>query len=564
MEYVILFAVLLAAGALFFAKGLSDEKKERKRRRRELLETFGKGGRTAYADGELDAVLRYFQKHQEAFFLDDVTWNDLDMDRVFRRMNSCSSSAGQEYLYYLLRTPSFSQKELERRETLLRFFETEPEKRVRMQEIFVRMGRSGKYSIYDYLELLDGLGEHSNVLTVLVDIALAASVGVIFVNAPAGIVLLTVMLCINTTTYLKEKRRAEPYLVSFQYVLRALRAAKELTALSEPVLAEELAVLNGLLPKFSKLQRSAVLGMRWMGAGSPLDVLMDYVNMVFHFDIMGFWAMLHEVRRRRREIDTLLAVLGRLDALIAAAGYRHGLEGRCEPKLWETAEGRDHVLSMKQMYHPLVTDAVKNDISVSKGVLLTGSNASGKSTFLKAAALNAVLAQTIHACCADRYEGSFFRVYTSMALRDNLESGESYYIAEIRALKRILDAAGQKGAPVLCAADEVLRGTNTVERIAASAQILKSLYRTGACCFAATHDIELTGLLEQEYDNYHFEERFSDGDISFPYRLLPGRASSRNAIKLLEIMGYEKELIRAAARQAEYFLKNGSWEAGQE
>ncbi len=564
MEYVILFAVLLAAGALVFAKGLLDEKKERKWRRKRLLENFGKGGRTEYADGELNAVPRYYQKHQEAFSLDDITWNDLDMDRIFLQMNSCGSSAGQEYLYYLLRTPSFSMEELERREALMRFFETETDERLRMQEIFVQMGRSGKYSIYDYLELLDSLGERSNTLTIWVDIALAVSVLLIFFNASAGLMLLTVMLCVNITTYLKEKRRVEPYLVSFQYVFRALRAGKELAALPDEILAQEREMLNGLLPRFSKLQRSAAFGMRRMGDGSPLDVLLDYVNMVFHFDIIGFNVMLHAVRERREDIDALLSVTGRLDALIAAAGYRYGMESRCEPELFAAGENKDFVLAMKQMYHPLLTDAVKNDIEVSRGILLTGSNASGKSTFLKAAAINAVLAQTIHACCADRYAGTFFRVYTSMALRDDLEGGESYYIVEIRALKRILDAADEKGAPVLCFVDEVLRGTNTVERIAASTQILRSLHRPGVCCFAATHDVELTGLLEREYDNYHFEEQFSGGDILFPYQLMPGRASSRNAIRLLEIMGYGDGIIRAAKRQAEYFLESGSWKAEQE
>lgn len=566
MEYVILFATLVAAGMIFFAKGLLDGKKERERQRKKLLETFGKGGRAKYADGELDAVPRYFRKHPEAFFLDDITWNDLDLDRVFLQMNSCGSSAGQEYLYYLLRTPSFSAEELARREVLMRFFEAEPEKRVRMQEIFARMGRSGKYSIYDYLDLLDDLGERRNGLTLLVDAALAVSFVLIFADAFAGMALFTVFLCVNIITYLKEKRRIEPYLISFRYIFRALRAGKELAALPDGILAEEQGVLAKLLPRFSKLHKSAAFGMRAMGSGSPLDVLLDYVNMIFHFDIIGFNVMLHAMRERREDIDVLLGVVGRLDALIAAAGYRHGMESRCEPRLWETEKGTKPVLVMEQMYHPLVTDPVKNDISVSKGILLTGCNASGKSTFLKAAAVNAVFAQTIHACCADRYEGSFFRVYTSMALRDDLESGESYYIVEIRAMKRILDAAGQMQAPapVLCFVDEVLRGTNTVERIAASTQILKSLYRTGACCFAATHDIELTMLLEQEYDNYHFEEQFSDGDLVFPYRMMPGCASSRNAIRLLEIMGYDSRIMEAAGRQAEYFLKNGSWKAEQE
>ena len=114
---------------------------------------------------------------------------------------------------------------------------------------------------------------------------------------------------------------------------------------------------------------------------------------------------------------------------------------------------------------------------------------------------------------------------------------------------------------MLCFVDEVLRGTNTVERIAASTQILKSLHKPGVCCFAATHDVELTGLLEAEYENYHFEEQIADGDISFPYLLMPGRATSRNAIRLLEMMGYSEEIIKKADDQAAEFLKTGVWKA---
>lgn len=78
-------------------------------------------------------------------------------------------------------------------------------------------------------------------------------------------------------------------------------------------------------------------------------------------------------------------------------------------------------------------------------------------------------------------------------------------------------------------------------------------------CFAATHDIELTQLLEKEYTNYHFEEEVKDGDISFNYRLNPGRATTRNAIRLLEIMGYDQSIIEKASRRAEHFISTGKW-----
>ena len=215
----------------------------------------------------------------------------------------------------------------------------------------------------------------------------------------------------------------------------------------------------------------------------------------------------------------------------------------------------------------MIQEPVKNSIRAERGVLLTGSNASGKSTFLKTVAVNAILSQTVYTCMADRWSSGYFRVYSSMALQDNLEGQESYYIVEIKSLKRILDETlsreeGKSGerAPVLCFVDEVLRGTNTVERIAASSQILNYMAGRQALCFAATHDIELTHILENYYDNYHFQEQVQDHDIQFDYKLYPGRASSRNAIKLLGLMGYEEDVIQAAERSAQQFLENGEWE----
>ena len=329
-------------------------------------------------------------------------------------------------------------------------------------------------------------------------------------------------------------------------------------------LEEEKEKLRVLLGQFQSLKRSAAFGMRRPGnGGSPMDLVLDYLNMIFHFDIMGFNRMLKQVRAHAKQVDGLLTVTGRLEALIAAAGFRQSLACWCEPQLEkESPAGKQDAnqgLFLKGLYHPMLTDPVKNEIEAVRGVLVTGSNASGKSTFLKAVAINAILAQTVHTCCADSYCGPFVRVMTSMALRDDLESGESYYIVEIRSLKRILDAASQNGPQVLCFVDEVLRGTNTVERIAASTQILKSLNRPGVCCFAATHDIELTELLKEEYDNYHFEEEIEEGDIRFPYQLIPGKATTRNAIRLLSMMGYDDSIIRAAEGMAARFAKSGRW-----
>jgi len=154
-----------------------------------------------------------------------------------------------------------------------------------------------------------------------------------------------------------------------------------------------------------------------------------------------------------------------------------------------------------------------------------------------------------------------YRIFSSMSLKDHIESGESYFIVEIKAMKRILDSRPKNGEKqVLCFVDEVLRGTNTVERIAAAYEILLRLQGEGITCFAATHDLELADLLAGEYDNYHFEEEMRDNDVTFSYEIKEGKATTRNAIKLLRVLEYDENLVENAERIADVFMKTGVWE----
>ena len=148
-----------------------------------------------------------------------------------------------------------------------------------------------------------------------------------------------------------------------------------------------------------------------------------------------------------------------------------------------------------------------------------------------------------------------------MALKDDLESGESYFIVEIRSLKRVLDAAKEEGkAPVFLCVDEVLRGTNTTERISASAEILLALSKLPMQIFAATHDLELTELLNGIYTNYHFSETVEGDDVKFSYLLTKGPADSRNAIRLLRLMGYDPSITDRAQERADRYERTGRWE----
>jgi DNA mismatch repair ATPase MutS len=132
-------------------------------------------------------------------------------------------------------------------------------------------------------------------------------------------------------------------------------------------------------------------------------------------------------------------------------------------------------------------------------------------------------------------------------------------VAETKSLKRIIDSVGED-IPTICFVDEILRGTNTIERIAASSQILKYLTLSNCICIAATHDIELTHILEDYFENYNFQENIVDNEIMFDYKIHDGRSTTQNAIKLLSILGYKQDIVNKAEEKAKAFLKNGIWE----
>ena len=288
--------------------------------------------------------------------------------------------------------------------------------------------------------------------------------------------------------------------------------------------------------------------------GSIGDVIMEYVKMFTHIDLIKFNSIIKNFSRNYEHVTEMMDTLGYIEAMISVASFRHLLPYMCTPEFTD-----DSRMKIKNVYHLAIKAPVANSIDESRPVLVTGSNASGKSTFLKSVAINALLAQTVHTCPAEEYSAPFYRIYSSMALADNIEAGESYYIVEIKSLKRIVDAAAKPGAKILCFIDEVLRGTNTVERIAASSEILKNLAANGVMCFAATHDIELTHILEDYYSNYHFTEEVEDDNVVFSYLLQKGRATSRNAIKLLKIIGYDDAITNNSKRRADDFINTGVW-----
>ena len=517
-----------------------------------------------YSSEELESISHYARRHQkDRFLIDDITWNDLSMDQIFVNMNTTVSSCGEDVLYAMLRLPEFDEEVLKERNRLIEYFRTHQKEREDIQMLVREVRKISTMSLSDYIFVLKDVEQKRVEKYVILACLTLAGIGAIFVQPLTGALLLLVILCFNGYVHMKDSKKIEPYLNCFLCILRLLKAADGFSKMKNPEIQEHLDRIEGVRKKLQGFRRGAFLVTSANAMQDGLEAfVLSYLKIMFQVDIIKFYSMVKGVRGHEAEIDELFTAMGELDALIAVASFREYLPYYSIPELrkWEERKEMEQIsVEMKDLYHPLIPNPVANSIRIAGGILVTGSNASGKSTFLKTVALNAILSQTIYTCISHSYRGNYVKVMTSMALRDNLEGGESYYIVEIKSLQRILKEC-EKKQPVLCIVDEVLRGTNTIERIAASSRILKHLSQPYVLPLAATHDIELSYILEKQYENYHFEEEIKDHDVLFNYQLKEGRATTRNAIKLLEMIGYDQKIVSEAQESARKFEQTGIWE----
>ncbi len=559
MEYLYVCLGIIAFLAVF---GIVDRIRKEKALLQEVKRNFGLAVKEDINPERYRSLNAYLSSLPERDSdVDAITWNDLDMDRIFFKLNHTCSAIGEEVLFSWLHRPEFDADELVKREHLTDLFEHDEDARVKTGRALLRMGKMRRISVYDYMMRLHSVKMEKNWKHYLGFVAYAAGAVLLVLGksgAGMGVILLTAL--VNLATYLTRKGQIGPYLDVVSYIARWIRSVDKLTdelsGIQNDTLKQELAAIKKDVAVLRPFAKGAILLSPSDASGGGLsELFMEYVRMLTHIDLIRFNNIYKLFTEHQDELNSMFARTGLLDATRAVASYRT-LKGKyCVPVLHEEAA---HTLKTMGIGHPLIDEPVVNSIAADRPVLLTGSNASGKSTFLKTLAVNAIFAQTIHTVLADRYEADYFHILSSMALRDDIETQESYYIVEIRSLKRIMDAS-EGNVSVLCFVDEVLRGTNTAERIAASSRILRYLAERKALVFAATHDLELTSLLSDVYDNYHFSEQVKEDIVVFDYQLKPGKATSRNALKLLKMMDYPEQITDEANQAVETFLTTGEW-----
>lgn len=257
------------------------------------------------------------------------------------------------------------------------------------------------------------------------------------------------------------------------------------------------------------------------------------------------WAFAIETWRARAgvHVPEWLDVVGEFEALLALATFSAEHPDCVFPQFVD--EGA--MIEADGVAHPtLPASAVPNALVLGSSsprlLIVSGSNMSGKSTFLRAIGANVVLAQMGAPVRAAAFRLSPLAVGAAIRVQDSLTDGRSHFFAEITRVKEVVDLAAARHGAVLFLLDEILGGTNSHDRRIGSEAVLTGLVRAGAIGLVTTHDLALGEIADRMpglADNMHFEDQFVEGRLSFDYRLRAGIVRTSNAIALMRSVGFE-------------------------
>jgi len=483
--------------------------------------------------------------------LNEQTTSDIDFHELFRFVDHTCSRIGQQVLYHRLLRPHGEEAPLKELDSQARYFTANTPVREKVQQELLRLDHSNAYSI----QLL--MGERLFMRPRWYPLALADTIGVITILLlsipyPALLIWLMLPFAINIVLHLRNKNNTYRYIKALPQLNVLIKTTKTLMAGEIPFdktgLPESLSRLKGFQRKFKWLSFGDT-------GGSELAMLYYWLwelfKALFLIELHSFFRLIRELEQRQADVRRIFSFTGQVDLAISVASLRAAGGITCIPILTTGAAGVSPAY-VKQwrvcdLYHPLVKDCVVNSLKADgKGILITGSNMSGKTTFLRTLGINSLLAQTLYTCYGAAYSAPPFRLYSSIRIDDSLLDGKSYYFEEVTVMGELIEATGAQ-EPNLYLLDEIFKGTNMVERIASAKAILSYLDGKGHIVVVSTHDLELSDMLKEQYDLYHFEEILQDGQLLFDHLLKPGPLRTRNAIRILGMAGYPDEIIRDAS-----------------
>jgi hypothetical protein len=484
---------------------------------------------------------KYFRRERPAGKrVDDKTWSDLSGDDFFLSLDSCRSSPGRSVLYARMRETPESPAELASRQAATDAIAADAAGSGKLGRILDKLGPSRDFCVHEYFSSISrpasraGPGYYPYIAAA----SLLCYLSPLLLGAP-GLALALAALIIELSIYVRFKKSIMTESEPIFYVSKLIHAGARLAAADTSLFKDERARMGALAKRLAPLRQRCAFFRRSMSAAADfIDAAMEIFKMLLLLEASNYSAARSGCAAEREALDELFGLVGGIDAGLCAARY---LEDR-SPKAPVTLR-EDRFLEAHGMVHPLLEEAVPNSISIAgRGIIITGTNMSGKSTFLRALGLNLILANLSGYALADSFSSPILRPASAINDVDDILGGKSRYLGEAERLLEFVRLS-EKRDDAIFLIDEILSGTNSSERTVAAVAILRYLCGKGALTVAATHDLAIARELDGPYDNYHFDDEVTQEGLRFDYRIKPGIVAKRNALRLLSYLGYPGEIV---------------------
>lgn len=473
--------------------------------------------------------------------------HELNIDSLCEKLDFTSSCIGRQFLYHMVCKDEIS--EVRDNESLINELHDNISLRKRLVGLLGKLNKPDAYTITELLygKHIDCSQSYIHTINICRWLPSVFLLCTLISNIPGQfLILLLASYIVNCYLHLKQKSQLSLYYFSIPQLYRLIQTAKNVAEIS--MFADTDRNIHQYINNLKKLTKKLRLFRISIGldssAAMPLFIFTELLDIFFLHTATNVITSFRLIESKRKDIDGVFRFIGFLDVICSLSFLREELPYYCHPQKPDNGEK----LSAKSVYHPLIDNCIPNDISIStKSILITGSNMSGKTSFIRTIAINAITGKTLNTCFAHIFRIDTDRhILSVIDTEDDLEKGKSYFLTETENVKKVFDKA--MSGNHLLVFDELFKGTNTAERISINASVLKELAGHNNIVLASTHDNELTSLLENEYELYHFCEDIKNETLAFDYKIKKGIANEGNAIKILGLYGYPDYITKEAEK----------------
>jgi len=546
--YYFLFTLLFLAIVLgfslissYYGKLRAEEKK--------LDKIKSKWGKPVNTRRNFDLIKTYLNANKSWNRLPDVTAEDIDLKSIFNYIDRTSSKPGKQYLYKKLHFPETNLEKLLELDAKVEIINKDKPNRELIELQLSKLNNTYAYYIADLF-----LKTHESLFVPIMNfyirfvplVIIALVVSLVVYPNPISILLLFFFVGYNVVLHYANKNKISAYTNSLPQLLIMHNVAVWLVKHSglddNESIKSSLKNLLGLKRSLSIINLESKL---INGAGDLSYAVFQLIKTLFLLEPRIYASSIKHIERYRDDIEQVYQYVAEIDMLVAIQSVRDGLPYYNKPQFIDT----EAQMNITDLYHPLIDKCVTNSLytRADRGALITGSNMSGKTTFIKAIAVNTLLAQTLFTSCTREYKAPFLKIQTSIKTTDSIEEQKSYFQAQAQSILTIMSRSNEvEQVKSLVIIDEIFRGTNTIERIAAAKSVLSYITANQNFVFVSTHDLELAELLDEDFAIYSFEDSKSGAVLVFDYKLKEGLLKSRNGIAILESMGYPDSVIEDA------------------